>query len=541
MSDDVNSLIREYDSLWADQSNFRSLWNTIAQFVMPAHDNFIGEQAEGVIRTSRIFDSSAITANERFAAIMESLLTPRSQLWHDLKPADKTLEEDPEVAAYCEQVRDILFGIRYAPHANYASQADECYMSLGAFGNCAMHIDELPGSSILYRSIPLSELVWALSSNGMVDTVYRKFRWTAKQIIQRWGPKLAGERVRTAFEKNPYTEFDVMHCVKPNPAHVPGSIGTRGMLFASWYVNLADKSVMEWGGYRTFPYAIGRYRMAPKEHYGRSPGSVALPAIRTLNEQKKTALRAGQKAADPPLLLADEGALTPPNLRAGALNYGMLSGDGTPLVVPLESKANMQITLEMMQAEKRAVDDSFLTSVMQILEQNPNMTATEAMIRAQEKGVLITPAMGRQQSEFLGPEIVREIDIAHHAGLLPMPPKQLLDSGKGLKIEYTSPLAKLMRAEEATTINTTLQGVLQIAPTKPEVLDIFDWDGTTRRFAEASGFPLSLILPQDRVDAIRAQRAQQVAAQQATQAAPDLSQAALNVAQAHQALNQTPG
>ena len=29
------------------------------------------------------------------------------------------------------------------------------------------------------------------------------------------------------------------------------------------------------------------------------------------------------------------------------------------------------------------------------------MTATEAMIRAQEKGALLTPVMGRQQSEAL--------------------------------------------------------------------------------------------------------------------------------------------
>ena len=80
MSDDANSLIREYDSLWNQQGNFRSLWNVCAQFCMPAWDNFLGEFAEGVNRNTRLFDSTAVVANERFAACMESMLTPRSQV-----------------------------------------------------------------------------------------------------------------------------------------------------------------------------------------------------------------------------------------------------------------------------------------------------------------------------------------------------------------------------------------------------------------------------------------------------------------------------
>ena len=541
MADDANSLIREYETLYSDQSNWRSLWNTIAQYVMPAHDSFIGDQTEGVIRTSRIFDSSAITANERFAAIMESLLTPRSQQWHGLTPADAELKENSEVTAYCEAVRDILFTERYRPMANYASTADECYMSLGAFGNTAMYIDELAGHQVLYRSIPMSEVVWSLSASGMVDSVYRKFKWSARQIIQRWGAAKAGEKVRAAFEKQPFTEFEIIHVCKPNPERTAGAMGAKGMKHASWYMIYDQRQMLEVGGYRTFPYAIGRYRMAPREHYGRSPGSVALPAIRTLNEQKKTLLRAAQKAVDPPLLLQDEGVLTPPNLRAGALNYGMLGSDGTKLVEPLMSGAKIEIGMEMMQAEGQAVKDSFLTSVFDILEQHPDMTATQAALIAQQKGMLITPAMGRQQSEFLGPQIARELDLHQRAGRLPPMPEALLAAGGQLRVEYTSPLAKVVRQDEAMTIMSTLQGVLQIAPTKPEVLDLYDWDGLTRRFSECSGFPLSLLLDQGKVDQLRQQRAQQQQEQQATEAAPDLSTAALNVAKAHQALTQTPG
>lgn len=545
MSYDVDSIIEDWTALYSQQANFRMLWNSIAQYVMPAWDNFIGEFSEGVIRTTRLFDATAVSANERFAAAMEQMLTPRTQMWHDIAPADENLQEDEEVQSYCSQVRKILFAARYRPRANYASQTDECYMSLGAFGNCALLVDEVLGRNLLYRSVPLNEIVWALDPAGMVDTLYRKFRYSAKQCIQRAktdGWKLP-EPITRAADQSPHTEFELIHCVRPNGELSRGALGYKGMAYESWYVFPESREVLHRGGYRVFPYAVGRYRMAPREHYGRSPAAVAYPAIRTLNEQKKTALRAGQKAVDPPLLLSEEGALTNFNLRAGALNYGTVNDDGKPLVQPLKvaDAGGFQIGKELMELEATAINDAFLVSLFQILAQNPQMTATEALIRAQEKGTLIAPAMGRQQSEFLGPQIVREIDILTHARVLPPPPEALLESGQGLKIEYTSPLSKLMRAEEAQTIITSVQGLSTMASVRPAVLDVIDWDEAGKEFLEASGFPGKLILDPERLAAVREQAAQQQASQEVAANAPGVSQSVLNLAKAHQALNpQTP-
>lgn len=536
MSDDARSLVSHYEYLWSQQANWRMLWNTIAQYVMPAWDNFVGTLTEGVVRTQRIFDGTGISANECFAAVMESLLTPRTQMWHDIVPRDEKLRDDDETMDYCSAVRKILFDARYRPGANYASEADSCYLQLGAFGNTSMLIDEELGRNLIYRSIPFNEVVWALNAAGVVDTHYRKFPYSAHQCMQM--AKQKGwdlpQEIINAYEKTPYREFDILHCVKPNQERIRGAVGPKGMKFDSWYL-YGSKHVIKRGGYRTFPFAVGRYRMAPREHYGRAPAAVALPAIRTLNEQKKTALRAAQKAVDPPILLAEEGALTPFNLRAGALNYGMLSADGTPLAQAFESKNNFEVSKEMMELEAQAINDSFLKSYFQILEEHPNMTATQALMIAQEKAILVTPAMGRQQSEFLGPQIEREIDILHHAGLLPPPPEQLIEGG-GLKVEYTSPLSKMMRAEEAQTIMTAIDGMARMAPVMPGIMDLIDEDETGREFLEASGFPGKLILDPDKLAEKRAQKQSEMQAAQLAQAAPGVSQAALNLAKANQAL-----
>lgn len=545
MNDDANTLIRHYDYLWSQQANFRQLWNTVAQYVMPAWDNFVGEFAEGVNRNTRLFDSTAVTANERFAAAMEQMLTPRTQQWHKLQPWFEELEDDLDTQNYLDQLTKIIFAARYRPQANFASQADECYMSLGAFGNCGLYTDEIIGKGLRYRSIPLNEIVWSLDHSGMVDTVFRKFKFTAKQAMQQFGNQ-AGDAVVKQFEKNPFVDMEFLHCVKPNEDVKPNRVGYQSMPYESWYINIKDKHIMQRSGFRTFPYSIGRYRMAPREHYGRSPAIAALPAIRTLNEMKKTMLRAGQKMVDPPILLAEEGVLTPFNQRPGAVNYGMLNADGQQLAQPFQIKADLQFGEAMMQGEATSINDSFLTSLFQILVQNPQMTATEALIRAQEKGAMIAPAMGRQQSEFLGPLITRELDILATAGQLPPLPDSLIEAAMNrgierptakdvIKIEYTSPLTRAMRAEEGTAIMNTVQSLGIMAQLDKSVLNLIDMVDAGREMALINGCPAKLLRSDDQIDEIMQQQAQQAQDQQMVAAAQPVSASALNLAKAQQA------
>lgn len=535
LSDEANSLIDHYQVLWQKQANFRALWNVAAQFCMPAWDNFIGEFAEGVNRNTRIFDSTAVIANERFAACMESMLTPRSQIWHELKSDDEALDDVPAVNRYMDTCNKILFSARYHPSANFASQTDECYMSLGAFGNDCLFVDEVAGQCLRYRSLPLSEIVWALNHQGMVDTLYRKFRYSAKQAIQHWGKDGIPEAIRRVLATDPYQEFEFLQCVRPNHEFSAGSYGDKGKQYEGWYIYLGDKSVLSRGGYRMFPCAIGRYRMAPRENYGRGPATTCLPDVRTANEMVKQGLRAGEKAVNPPILLAEDSVINNFNQRAGATNYGLVTSDGKPLAVPFESKANFQLAQEMLEATRSVIRDTFLNTLFQILVQNPNMTATEALLRAQEKGELIAPAMGRQQSEFLGPLIRREIDILSEAGQLPPPPPELVRSKRGMRIEYTSPWAKALRAQEGTAIMNTVSDVAQIANLDPSAKFVIDYHDAAREMAKIRGMPAKLIRSEEEVTALLEHSAQQQQAQQTAAQAPQVAQGVKALAQAAQA------
>lgn len=536
-SDDANSLIQHYQALWGQQANFRSLWNVTAQYVLPAYDNFIGEFAEGVNRNTRIFDSTAILANDRFTAIMEDLLTPRSQMWHKLVPDDDALEDSPAVQQYLDQVNKILFAARYHPEANFASQTVECYSSLGAFGNSLMFIDEVVGKCLRYRAIPLSECVWALNHQGAVDTVHRKFKYSAKQAVDHWGLERVPQAVSRVYaSQNPYTEMEFLHVVRPNQEFSIGSYGDKGKRYESWYIFLGDKSVIERGAYRTFPYAIGRYRVAPREHYGRGPAITCLPDIRTANEMVKTGLRAGQKAVDPPILLAEESVLNNFNQRPGANNYGMVTQDGKPLAVPFESKSNWELAEKQLEGTRAVIRDTFLYDLWRVLTENPNMTATMSLQLAREKAEIVAPIMGRGQSEFLGPTITREIDVLSEANQLPPPPPELLRSKRGAKIIYSSPMANAMRAEEGTAIMNTINDIAQMANLDKSVLRIMDFHDAAREMAQIRGCPAKLLLSEEQVAALMAQDQQQQQLDQAATQAPQVAMGVKNLAQAAQAV-----
>jgi hypothetical protein len=58
---------------------------------------------------------------------------------------------------------------------------------------------------------------------------------------------------------------------------------------------------------------------------------LVLPALKTLNAQKTVFLKQGHRAADPVLLLADDG-IVGMDMRPGAQNKGGVNSDGKPLV-----------------------------------------------------------------------------------------------------------------------------------------------------------------------------------------------------------------
>jgi hypothetical protein len=513
--------------LSSGRSNFETMWQEIAERILPGAAAFNVMRTPGEKRTEKMFDATAALALRKFATIIESLLTPRNQKWHKLVAEEEGLAEDDEVKRYFDDLTKVLFRARYAPTANFTGQIGSMYLDLGAFGTSSLFVEDDRG--LTYRTMPLAETLFTENSAGLIEALYRKFTYTAAQAVQKFGDRCP-PKVREAAQRSPQAPFNFVHCVEPiNEENGKGL--PKGMRFASTYVSEADKLICKEGGYYTQPFVVARDLTSAGEIYGRSPSTWILPDVKMLNEMNKTIIRAAHKAVDPPIMLQEDGALSAFDLRPGALNPGGLGTNGEELAKPFVSGADIGLGLDLLQAKQAMVNEAYFITLFQILIESRNMTATEVMERAQEKGMLLGPLMGRQQSEFLGPLIEREIDIAARRGDLPPMPDALLEAGGLYKVEYESPLARAQRAEEGVAIMRTVEGLQAFVATNPEILDNFDLDEISRTLGEVNGMAAKLFRPRDAVEELRAQRAQQQQAAMMAEAAPGVARAAKDVSE----------
>lgn len=520
----VDDSICEFDYLASNRGNLDSHCREIAERILPAHKNlfvqFNRNQTKGEKRNELLYDSTGAIALTRFAAILDSLLTPRTGMWHKLVCSDAKLNKNRDVKLWFEQVNLLLFKYRYAPSANFSAQNQAIYSSLGAYGTGCMFIDALrgPDPGIRYRNVHLGETYFTENHQGIVDKVYRIFPMTVRQAIQRWGDKVP-QKLRDTKDKE--TEFYFLHCVKPRADQDPNRLDYKGMRYGSYYISYDARELLEEDGFTSFPFAISRYTQCPGEVYGRGPAMDVLPAIKTLNEMKKTLLKQGHRTVDPVLLAHDDGILDGFSLRPGAINSGGVTADGRPLVHALPV-GRVDVGKEMMDDERASVNDAFLISLFQILVETPTMTATEVMERTKEKSFLLAPTVGRQQSEYLGPLIDRELDVLSRQKLLPPMPQALIEAKGEYHLEYDSPLSRSQRSEEAVGLMRTLDYATSVinVTQDPSIIDFIDFDQAMPAVAEIQGMPLRWTKSVDQISQIRQMRQKQRDMQTQIQAAP---------------------
>jgi hypothetical protein len=160
-----------------------------------------------------------------------------------------------------------------------------------------------------------------------------------------------------------------------------------------------------------------------------------------------------------------------------------------------QRRGDIAIGDEMIERRQKAINEAFLVTLTQVLVAIPRMTAAEAMLRSQEKARLLAPTMGRQQSEFLGPMVERELDLLDQMGWLPPMPAVLKEAGGLVDVEYTSPLNKAQRAEEGLAIVRTIESATTLAQVDPTIMFNFDGDAIVRELAEINGVPEKLLRP----------------------------------------------
>ena len=502
---------KRLDKLEADRGTWESHWQEILDYVMPRKAEITFLRSRGEKRTEVLFDSTAITANNLLAASLQGTLTSPSLPWFSLKLRDDDANKVRDIQIWLEDTARRMYAV--FNESNFNTEVHEMYLDLCSVGTSAIFVEEanegfLQGG-LHFNTLHIAEYFIQENSTGRVDTLYRKYKMTARQAVQEFGEDNVGTKIKEALKAKPDTQFNFIHAVEPTQDY-ERSVGMKSktkLPFHSCHVCFEDKMVVRTGGYNEFPYLVPRWSKATGEIFGRSPSYNALPDIKTLNKAVEIGLKAWAKAIDPPLLVTDDGVIG----RVRMTPAGITVVRSDTAIKPLQIGSNWQITDLKENQLRTAIRQAYYSDQLQ-LQEGPQMTATEVQVRYELMQRLLGPTLGRFQTEFLNPLIERVFGIMMRSDALMPRPEAM--GGLNMDIEYVGPLARSQRMEEAIAVERLYQLAMQVVQVDPTVMDVINHEQAIRMRATLLGVPKTVLRGEDEVAEIREQRA---AAQQQAQ------------------------
>ena len=507
-TDLAKNLLKRYDRLKSQRQNWESHWQEVADYMQPRKADVTKSRSKGDKRTELIFDSSPLQSVELLAASLHGMLTNPSTPWFSLRFKENEMENEDEAKEWLEDATEVMYSA--FNKSNFQQEIFELYHDLITFGTAAMFIEEDDDDLLKFSTRHINEIFIAENDKGRIDTVFRKFKISARSAIQKFGA--VSNNIAVIAKKDPYEEVEILHAVYPRSDFDPKKQDQSNMPFASVYLDAESGDELSVSGFREFPFVVPRYLKASHEIYGRSPAMTALPDVKMLNEMSKTTIKSAQKQVDPPLLVPDDGFILPVRTVPGGLNFYR---SGTrDRIEPLNIGANTPLGLNMEEQRRNSIRNAFYVNQL-MMQSGPQMTATEVIQRNEEKMRLLGPVLGRLQSELLKPLIDRTFAILLRKNLFRQAPDFL--SGKDVEIEYVSPLAKAQKSTELSSIMRAIEIMGSLSNVAP-VFDHINMDKLVRHLADIVGVPQKILKPQSELNAERQQaQAQQEQMQQMQQ------------------------
>jgi len=526
-TDLAKTLLKRFDRLKSNRQNWESHWQEVADYMQPRKADVTKTRSKGDKRTELIFDSSPLQAVELLAASLHGMLTNPATTWFSLKFKGAEMQDDDDAKAWLEEATEVMYTA--FNRSNFQQEIFELYHDLITFGTAAMFVEEDEEDVLKFSTRHINEMYISENDKGKIDTIFRKFKLTARAAIQKFGANVS-DNIVTVNRKDPYEEIEILHAIYPRSDFNPKKKDKANMPFESVYLEAGTGDELSVSGFKEFPFVVPRYLKASHEIYGRSPAMTALPDVKMLNEMSKTTIKSAQKQVDPPLLVPDDGFLLPVRTVPGGLNFYR---SGTrDRIEPLNIGANTPLGLNMEEQRRDSIRNAFYVNQLQ-MQNGPQMTATEVIQRNEEKMRLLGPVLGRLQSELLKPLIDRAFALILRKNLFPPAPEFL--SGQDIEIEYVSPLAKAQKSTELQSIMRGIEILGSLANVAP-VFDHVNMDKLVKHLMDVVGVPQKVLKPSSEVQAERQAAQEQQAQQEQMQQMQQVAQAGGQIAPLAKAL-----
>jgi len=532
-------------------ATWQDTWQSLASYLLPSR-SYITEFS-GTPETdhfSRLFDMTGPMSLRMHAAGMTNFIHPAHERWVMAVPP-KELENNDEAKNYYADFSDQL---RYllAEKSNAYSCLHEYEENRGCFGSAAIYVEDGEDDWFCNFMVPdVGTFAIAEDHRGRVNTICVEKQMTLRQMAERFGiENLPPQKAKTYQDalggKNDKLEetFTARHLVCPRKERQPGSRDVLDKPFASYWQDKQERTILEEGGYDTFPYPTSRYgvwdrRMGP---YGVGPGHLALPECRQLNESSEYRDYLAELAVFPRKLI--------PTDVAGTVQFGI---NGATYLHPEawenkrfpttwgENQGGIEALKDVIADKREQIYKAFSLDMFQLFAnlEKGNMTATEVLAREAEKLVQFSATFDRNTSEAIRPMLQRVARIAVEKGLMPEPPDSVLKFERDVfsgdevvklrepRYEFTGRIALAQKLAQQARLGNLINLYAPINEmTGGAVFENFNWDTSVRDDARYSAIDVDRLVPEDERDARREERAKQQAMAQEAAMAEQLAGAA---------------
>ncbi|WP_116327659.1 portal protein [Klebsiella aerogenes] len=511
-------LLKQVALLNNDRSSFEPHWLELSDFINPRGSRFlVTDVNRNDRRNTKTVDPTATLANRTLSSGMMSGITSPARPWFKLATPDPDMMDYGPVKLWLEAVQRRMNEVYNK--SNLYQSLPLLYSSLGTYSTGAMAVLEDDEDVIRTMMFPIGSYYLANSARGSVDTCYRKFTMTVRQLVMEFGMSNVSTSVKGLWESGSYeTWIEVIHAVYPNIDRDTGKLDSKNKRVKSVYFEVGgdnDKLLRE-SGFDEFPIMAPRWEVNGEDVYGSScPGMIALGQVKALQLEQKRKSQLIDKATNPPMVGPTSLKNQRVSLLPGDITYidQMTGQDGLkPAYLVNPNTADL---LADIQDTRQMINSAYFVDLFMMLQNiNTRSMPVEAVIEMkEEKLLMLGPVLERLNDECLNPLIDRTFSIMVRKNLLPPPPDEL--QGMPLKIEYISVMAQAQKSIGLSSLSSTVGFIGQLAQVKPEALDKLDTDQAIDAFAEMSGVSPTVIVPQEQVNQIREERAQQQKQQQA--------------------------
>ena len=513
----LTRLKAERDSNWLPE------WRDLSDYILPRAGRFnTSDVNKGQRRDKKIINPRATFAARTLAAGMHSGMTSPASPWFKLGTPDPGLMQYGPVKEWLYAVEKAMREVM--ARSNLYNVLPTIYGEEGVFGTAAMAA--LPDERDVVRFYPFTvgSYMIANSDRQQVDTLYREFKMTARQMEQQFGKAALSSTTQTLLTTNSEAWIEVCHATQPNESREPGRKDNTNMSYQSvyWEKGGDNDKLLRQSGFQEFPVMAPRWDVLGEDVYGTGPGSQCIGSTRALQLMERRKAELVEKGVRPPMGAPASLQVQKASILPGSITYldDMQQGAKFAPLWDVNPAWLGQLRGEIA-AEEQIADTAFFVDLFLMISQMDTVrTAYEIATRKEEKMLMLGPVLERQNDDLLDPcvdqvfHLMVEQSIPRWMGLLPgnpllpPPPKEL--GGLDLRIEYTSILAQAQRAVEGSAIERAIGFAGTVANIKqdPSSLDLLDTDNALREYFKVTAVPPALIRSDDAVQAIREQRAQ---------------------------------